>query len=685
MTFYGQQFMYLADPFGSPMEIVNGARTMSNMSNASLCGSGIFTNPIANGGCDVLLLEPCVRTDNVIPFPTRIGANSSNLSGTSLAITLTDAVAVGDILLVYVATDNLSATTPTFTIADVANNSFVSLAQAARNATGAAGVAAGLFYLACRNPIAAATVVTITMSGAVVGKAAQIDRYTGVGMPRVVVTTNDASTTPSVSVTDANAKTRDLFVAMLAAETSVIALGDTSAYQGSWRAVEATASAGVADAGVQVARQSKYLTADGAQTWQGSITSTDWIAFGVTLPYAPRSVTSTSWQPLQFESPLDSVPAVLAEAVFWLDAELSTYTWSELATEPDAAPWFNSSSAASTEAIGFLIEEWTGLDGAAFVRSATGIGGRQGGARFGPLSSKHRVMKINVLLHGSSERGLNYLFRWLEQRLIDCCNPEGGQSVWWRDSCPNVSTPEYGLRRLDRVALIEGPTWEAQPTYDSGCYVRRVSFTLAAGDPCVYDVDTNIVAPTTATTSGVTLSSNLFVADRNFWVGTGDQIVASMPAPEVGKVAPIVTITSSRESRSSGVIKPLPDLRIVGYADPQQYGTNFANMMKIGELLIAGTQTSGLEIKIDMAARRVTYRDPYGSDRYTWYDASRLIRANLDGTITNRWFAFDGCFEGVVVIEPVFTGWACSYEPSTADPVSAFTVTVDAVEFNGCC
>jgi hypothetical protein len=362
---------------------------------------------------------------------------------------------------------------------------------------------------------------------------------------------------------------------------------------------------------------------------------------------------------------------------------LTRTAWSAVDFAATAAPWYRSAVPESAEALGFFIEEWTGLDGANHVRELTPIGAFRGGAVAGLIGHRHRVMKLNVLLHGTTERSLNYLFRWLEQQLLDCCNGSGTRQVWWRESCPALGAPEEGLKILNEVVLVEGPTWESQPTDRSGCYVRRVSFTLAAADPCMYSPDTSI-ASSTATNSGVTLSSSRTVASHGVWAGSTRQVVAALPAARTGSMGPIVTISSPIELYGS-LRRPLPDLRITGYANPN--GGAFApdSSYCVGELIIAGSQSSGLVIEVNVPARQVRYRDPYADNQ--WYDGSRFIAAVASPGVP-RWWSVSGCAPSACIVDPLYIGLASRYgivSDIPFDAVSTWTVAVNSVELNGCC
>lgn len=372
------------------------------------------------------------------------------------------------------------------------------------------------------------------------------------------------------------------------------------------------------------------------------------------------------------------VPWVLGGGGFTSDV-----TWQPLTLGGNTNPW-DDGSAAADEAMGFYIEEWTGLDGGHHQRATVAVGADRGGARFGPQTARERVMKLNVLLIGTTDRSLAFLFRWLESQLLSCCGACGTRTVFLRDFCEPISPVptdaelERGWARVERVALVDGPTWEAEPAKDVGCYIRRVSFTLAAGDPCMYAEPT---ATTTSTSdiAGVGLLALASEAACNTWLSTNRRVSASVAGPTYGAVAPRITITSPLEVDASGNPKSLPDLKI--------FGVNLASgqcdpcrQARIGELIISPYRAAGMEIEIDMAARTVMYRSL--STGLGWQDGSRFLARQTRPQ--RRWWSFGSCAGGCVYVEPVHVGLLNSFA-GTADPVSSWTVKIEAVPRWGCC
>ena len=120
----------------------------------------------------------------------------------------------------------------------------------------------------------------------------------------------------------------------------------------------------------------------------------------------------------------------------------------------DGAPWYNANYPQSADAIGFFIEEWTGLDNRHVERK---VAGRHLGGQLGALGATERVMKLNLLAFARSERAMEYLFRWLEATLSTVCASCETSSMWIRRWCPTISpTCGTGLSNCARSASSKG-------------------------------------------------------------------------------------------------------------------------------------------------------------------------------------------------------------------------------------
>lgn len=376
------------------------------------------------------------------------------------------------------------------------------------------------------------------------------------------------------------------------------------------------------------------------------------------------------------------------------------YTWQPISYSQTDAPWYDN-SIDSINAYGITILEWTGLDYAHRKRTAVELGGRPGGARFGAPMAKHRVMKLNVALHGANGRALDFLFNWLADALGSCCSCDE-PAAWTRLVDPYLSTVpttaelERGWVKMRNLALLEGPTWESQPTPNSGSVMRVASLTIAAGDPCFYelvdlgadgDVTTMATTAHSASTATVEAACNTFLNSAS---GASRTVV--LPQRGHGTVHPHIFITSDGATRSNGTRKSLPDLRITGYFDPnathdQAAGTDpdRCGLMKIGELVLSGNGTSGLDIQIDLAAQQIRYREP--GEIGDWHDGSWMIGAPTAGR--KRWWGVPRCpGQGVLVIEPKYASLINSADYvlyGVADAITSWSVAFRAFHRTGCC
>lgn len=352
------------------------------------------------------------------------------------------------------------------------------------------------------------------------------------------------------------------------------------------------------------------------------------------------------------------------------------------AVDMAADPWGVAGAAA--EAFGFYIQEWTGLDGAHHARASTPVGA--GGARFGPLSHRQRVMSLNVVLVGSTERGLNHLFRWLESALLTTGDSGCLGSMWLRDICPGGLTDaelEVGLLRADDVVLVDGPSWVSPPAMDSGCYIRVVNFTLVAGSPCLFAVPAS--SSTTAITAPALSASTIpaYFAACNEWSGSVARVSAAVTAPAFGMASPLVKFSSPLEV-AAGVRKVIPAYRIFASVDDE--GTAVLNPCTQRHLgmVIVQNLPSGYEMVVDCSDGTAQARDLHG-DRQ-WYDGAQFIANNFDistGYGGRRSVSLPAqCANGWFVVEPALNGDV--YMGMGAASVSAWTITLQAITRVGC-
>lgn len=222
-----------------------------------------------------------------VAFVANRGTASNKTSGSTISLSPTGNISVGNLLIVAVAADNLSATTPTFTFSDSKSNTWTTEAQGAVNATAAAGAsgAIGVCYITAQ--ITTTDTITVTLSGAVTAKALQLLEFSGVlDVERnAAVTTTGTSSTPSV--TSGSANIGDLVIGVTAYEDNAAPNSvDTDTTRGSWSTGYGTfTTGGSAATNIGVSTQYKITTtAAGTQTYNVVLgASTDWVAMAVPL------------------------------------------------------------------------------------------------------------------------------------------------------------------------------------------------------------------------------------------------------------------------------------------------------------------------------------------------------------------------------------------------------------------
>ncbi len=352
----------------------------------------------------------------------------------------------------------------------------------------------------------------------------------------------------------------------------------------------------------------------------------------------------------------------------------------------DEAPWYSERFPQSADALGFYIEQWTGLDDGHLKRDSTGIGGYGGGSRLGNLSSEGRIMKLNVTLFGLTNEATEYLFRWLSSVLSNVCSTCDTSSILIRRYCPAIEDPWDGVVQLRRVALVEGLRWEAELIERGACMMRRASFTLEAGDPCMYMPDTDRLANDFDTDADVDacLAAATLNEDRlNCRPGCTEltstcRTIRTIEADPLGAVGPVVTWENSQGT-------PTYPFRAIVYSDPGELGAvpNPCGLQIVGELYVRAMPAYS-SLRWDVPGRVIEYRDHTTGG---WTSGFFLI--DLNDPPERRFFALP-CGMSQLVMEPS-SFCAAEVDPTeftldgvTYDPPRFPTVSIRIGERIGC-
>ena len=320
-------------------------------------------------------------------------------------------------------------------------------------------------------------------------------------------------------------------------------------------------------------------------------------------------------------------------------------------TDPvtDQAPWYNPAHRESEDAIGFWVEDWTGLDSGHIGRTVTPLGAYRGGGQLGPTTSSHREMAFQVILLGSTERSLQYLFDWLDATVSSVCSNCATDTILLRRFCPdidNLEDPLDGIMEMREVGLLQGLQWGEPPVEYAGCFIRRATFVMAAQDPCLYAPKV-FADPDQFALLGPCFTDLNIRLDRSDCrpacseLGPDCRTVFPFSVDPVGGAGPVVTITSRAEAPE----QMLP-VRVRLYADP--YGVGGANpcgLPLLAELNVASLPESS-QLIYDMVGRQILY---VGVDTGGPIGGFQFVEPNTVGIPR---YATVACGDYVLVVEP---------------------------------
>lgn len=367
-----------------------------------------------------------------------------------------------------------------------------------------------------------------------------------------------------------------------------------------------------------------------------------------------------------------------------MDGDGAVTEW--VALDPDSPPWDDGSLAAA-DAYGFVIDEWSGLDGSVHRRPTRPRGPLRSGAGFGSQYSAERVMSINLVLVGGSEEGLNLLFRWLESTLLATCSPCETNTMWLREFHPGDDL-EAGLVSLKDVVLVEGPTWVAESSVREGAHIRFCNVTLAAGDPCFRRVPGETVTetgrPSPIPLAEIPLGDDSEnIPDCADFEGAAGTATISLAAPSYGEAYPIVTILHHPNALDAE--DGAAPLRIIGFVDDGSGVPAPCSQRRRGFIAVDAI-AAGTEIVIDCANLTAMARNQYRG--IGWYDGSHHLVPDVVpyGGVKREPITTANCSMLHVVIEPGRRGLAPVVFLNDAGSVSGegWTVTMQAASRFGC-
>lgn len=612
-----QGWLYGMDADGDTYELINHARTAAYLRGMGLPNGMLLCDVLFDGGCSAYPYDPpCGSSAPAAPSGYPGIVTSSTETGTPLgtanAVASPAGVNVGDLLLAFCTNDGgnqITASTGWTQVGDSTTAAAHALRAFARIADGGANDS-----------------LSLSQSSGSSDYCAQIHRINFHAVTNVATDIKSAAATansvnPNPPNLNAGSTKKWMWLAATAFDRIV---SDTiTAAPASYTMVGSVLTSGstTTSSALAVAQRNLETNIEDPGTFTSSASARQWNALTLSIP-GSATLPLGGWSAKNYFT-----PAI------------------------DNAPWYNPNEPESANALGFWIEEWTGLDNAHVKRNVQGVGRSGGGGQLGVLGATERVMALNVLLFARTEAAMEHLFRWFEQTLSSVCATCATDSILIRRFCGTTADLWGGVTKLNQVGLVAGPTWETEPLDTGRCFLRRVSFTLAAGDPCMYGTGTASAQDATAANVTACLAS-LQLGARNpcrpscpeITAGTSCRSAFFVDVPETSSaLTPVMTLSNPATEYTIPV-------RVIAYADPLGVETapgvsNPCSLQILGELYVRALKP-GATLVWDVASRDVTYRDhTTGSMVPGWG------YVDPNDQPQRRWFVLP-CGKIVIVIEP---------------------------------
>lgn len=265
----------------------------------------------------------------------------------------------------------------------------------------------------------------------------------------------------------------------------------------------------------------------------------------------------------------------------------------------DPAPWYDPDVPASGEFLGMLVPDMRAWFNGLAQHNVTARLSGLGGASIGPLHQLERDLQTEATLCASTQRGVEYGRRWLQQVLSRFCDPCHLSVAELRSSCPpcDGSDDEEGQWFVYETALTAGHTIAVTPPAGGGpigCQqIMPISLTLTAGNPYLYKLP--IVCA-----SGSLNPENCGPDCLSFCHWFSDQppaVECTIDPPVIGVLASVLTITAGH-GMSDLTVSILSDC---GSSASEALATLNVPYLPAGSVLI-----------IDSALETVTYTGPDG-------------------------------------------------------------------------
>jgi hypothetical protein len=232
----------------------------------------------------------------------------------------------------------------------------------------------------------------------------------------------------------------------------------------------------------------------------------------------------------------DSRIRVLEEPCFRLYEDPDTgdvRVWTD--PQADGAPWFDAAFPESSDFLGIYILNITGTD-SPLQRQVDPRTGGMGGAVFGPLRAKPRILGFSAVAFARSESAMEYGMRWLTDVFQgdheSPCTPCDAEIML---ACSENGDDRWTVRS---VGLVEGPVWGETPVAGLGCLMRTANWAMASQHPHLFKCPTTVLSPSTLYNAGA-------CSPIEDWLSVTETVSADITSlPNIGETCGVVTITA---------------------------------------------------------------------------------------------------------------------------------------------
>lgn len=231
---------------------------------------------------------------------SQAGSGNSTTSSATLAVTLTQSFAVGDMVVVCIASDN-NGTNGADSVTSVTDSqSHTYTLRASQNndpGAAAAGASVNIYTTLVTTAMTTSDVVTANFSPNTASKAMVIwEVAPGAGeTPTYISNGGSTNNGTNPALTSSSITSGDAVVYALAAETAATLTGDSDTTRGSWSTLHSSvANTGTSGTSMTVGSQYKVVTGTGTQAWGTTLSTSDWgISYIILHPAVVVSRTAT--------------------------------------------------------------------------------------------------------------------------------------------------------------------------------------------------------------------------------------------------------------------------------------------------------------------------------------------------------------------------------------------------------